>query len=168
VSEDELHDEDAIDARKKCWSTGQAKMPTMNPTHSFWRLALAVAVAFVLPQAPVIAQNVPHWNVTLPADPGTATQTVSLTSGTVTVDRKFSEGSFQVAVPLKSVVSITQPYVYKKNWLIDLHLSKKITATNKMNVGMVQTRDTDEVSILFLSKSDAADARTYLLNLIQR
>ncbi len=140
----------------------------MNLARFSRRLLFAVAVAFVLMRVPAIAQNVPHWNVTLPADPGTATQTVSLASGTVTIDRKFSEGSFRFAAPLKSVVSITQPYVYKKNWLIDLHLSKKITATNTMNAGMVQTRDTDEVSILFLSKSDAAGARAYLLNLIQR
>jgi hypothetical protein len=128
-----------------------------------WRRLLTFAGIFVTLSVPAFAQSVPNWNVTLPADPGTATQAVRLASGVLTVDRKFSTGSFHFAVPLKSVTSITEPYLYKKNWLIDLHLTKKISAVNTMNAGMVQTLDTDEPSLLFLNKADAAAGRAYLL-----
>jgi len=131
---------------------------------SFRRLPLVFAAAFALGPLCALAQSAPNWNVTLPGQPGTAVQTVSLAAGTLTVERKFEQGSFHFAVPLKTVSSITEPFLYQKNWLIDLHLSKNVTAVNKMNVGMVQTRTTDDVSVMFLSKPDAAGGRAYLLS----
>jgi hypothetical protein len=130
------------------------------------RRLYAFAGLLVSLSVPAFAQSPPNWNVTLPADPGSSTQKVSVNSGVLTVDRKFSEGSFHFAAPLKSIASITEPYLYKKNWLIDLHLNKKISVINSMNVGMVQTRDTDEVSLLFLNKADASTGRAYLLSLL--
>jgi hypothetical protein len=138
-------------------------MSISSISHILRRSLFAFALVLVTLALPAFAQSVPNWNVTLPADPGTATQAVSLASGILTVNRKFSTGSFHFAVPLKSVRSITEPYLYKKNWLIDLHLTKKISAVNTMNAGMVQTMDTDEPSLLFLNKADAAAGRAYLL-----
>jgi hypothetical protein len=69
----------------------------------------------------------------------------------------------QVSVPLKQITTISQPYLYQKNWLIDLKLSKKATLVNKLNVGMVDRSAVAEVSLLFLNRADAAQARAYLM-----
>jgi hypothetical protein len=111
------------------------------------------------------AQAVPKWNVTLPAAPGTSTQKVTLTSTTLTIKSVFSQSNFVAVVPLKSIKSITQPYLYtNKNWLIDLKLSPKVTTVNNVTVvNSVQTEQADEVSLQFLKQADAAAARAYLL-----
>jgi hypothetical protein len=120
--------------------------------------ALAIPVA-------VAAQTVPHWNVTLPADPGTSKQKVTLTRTTLTIDGVFPQNKIRTVVPLKSIVSITQPYLYKnKNWLIDLKVSPKATMVNTITVvSSSDTSQVDEVSLQFLNRSDASTARTYLL-----
>jgi hypothetical protein len=130
---------------------------------SFKSTVLAVAFA-VLPLA-AVAQSLPHWNVTLPADPGTSTQKVALTATSLTIDSVFPQNKIHSAVPLKSIASITQPYLYKnKNWLIDLKLSPKATMTNTLTVvSHTESEQVDEVSLQFLKQSDAAAARAYLL-----
>ena len=121
-------------------------------------IAAAVAVAF-----PAFAQSVPHWNVTLPASPGTSSQKVSIAYGVLSVERTFPQNTMQVLVPLKQIATISQPYAYKGNWLIDLKLSRNATIVNKLNVGMVDRTPTREVSLMFLNRADAAQARAYLL-----
>ena len=79
------------------------------------------------------------------------------------VDRVFPQNVVHVSVPLKNVVTISQPYLYKNGWLIDLKLGKKAMMVNTLNVGMVDRTPTDEVSLLFLNRVDAAQARAYLM-----
>jgi hypothetical protein len=125
---------------------------------------LAFLTVVALPVA-AVAQAVPHWNVTLPAAPGKSTQKVTLTSSTLTIDSVFSQGSVHEVVPLKSITSITKPYLYtNKNWLIDLKLSPKATQVNTLpSVNSIQTNQVDEVSLQFLNEADAAAARAYLM-----
>lgn len=126
------------------------------------RLLVVAAAVFAI-ELPAAAQSLPHWNVTLPANPGTSTQKVSVAGGVLSTDRVFPQNTVHVGVPLKDITSITQPYVYQKNWAIDLKLSKKTTMVNKLNLGMIDRTPTDEVSLFFLTRADAAAARSYLL-----
>jgi hypothetical protein len=134
-------------------------MRTFGTSRSFF----AVAVAVVAMMLPAYAAGLPHWNVTLPANPGTSTQRVSITAGVLSTDRVFPQNTVHIAFPLKDVTSITQPYLYQKNWLIDLKLRKKTMMVSKLNVGMVDRTPSDEVSLFFLNRADAAAARAYLL-----
>jgi hypothetical protein len=134
-------------------------MRTFGTSRSFFAVAIAV-VAMLLP---AYAATVPHWNVTLPANPGTSTQRVSIAAGVLSTDRVFPQNTVHIAFPLKDVVSITQPYLYQKNWLIDLKLRKKTMMVSKLNLGMVDRTPSDEVSLFFLNRADAAAARAYLL-----
>jgi hypothetical protein len=129
---------------------------------AFCRLAAIVAAALAV-ASPVSAQSLPHWNVTLPANPGTSTQKVTVAAGVLSVDRVFPQNTVHVSLPLKDVASITQPYRYQNNWLIDLKLRKKAVMVNTLNVGMIDRTPTDTVSLLFLNRSDAAQARAFLL-----
>jgi hypothetical protein len=134
-------------------------MRTLATSRSFFTVAIGVA-AIILP---AYAARLPHWNVTLPANPGTSTQRVSIAAGVLSTDRVFPQNTVHIAFPLKNISSVTQPYIYKKNWLIDLKLSKKTMMVSKLNVGMVDRTPTDEVSLFFLNRADAANARSYLL-----
>jgi biopolymer transport protein ExbD len=129
--------------------------------------SLFCALALFIAAMPLAAdaQTVPNWNVTLPAAPGTSTQKVTLTSSSLTINSVFSQSKFREVVPLKSIKSITQPYLYtNKNWLIDLKVSPKVTTVNTITVvNSVQTDQVDEVSLQFLKRADAAAARAYLL-----
>jgi hypothetical protein len=127
-------------------------------------LLLALLAAVALPVA-AAAQTVPHWNVTLPASPGTSTQKVTLTATTLTIDGVFPQNKIHTVVPLKSILSITKPYLYtNKNWLIDLKLSPKATQVNTLTVvSHTDTNQIDEASLQFLKEADAAAARTYLM-----
>jgi hypothetical protein len=134
-------------------------MRTFGTSRSFFAVAIAV-VAMLLP---AYAATVPHWNVTLPANPGTSTQRVSIAAGVLSTDRVFPQNTVHIAFPLKDVVSVTQPYLYQKNWLIDLKLRKKTMMVSKLNLGLVDRTASDEVSLFFLNRADAAAARAYLL-----
>lgn len=127
-------------------------------------LFLALLTAVAVPVA-AVAQAVPHWNVTLPAAPGKSTQKVTLTSSTLTIDSVFSQNSIHTVVPLKSITSITKPYLYtNKNWLIDLKLNPKATEVDTLpSVNSIQRNQVDEVSLQFLNEADAAAARAYLM-----
>ena len=112
---------------------------------------------------PAHAQSLPNWNVKLPANPGTSSQTVVLASGVLSVKRVFAQNTVQVSVPLNQIATVSQPYLYKTNWLIDLKLSKKATQVNALNLGLVDRSPVAEVSLLFLNRADAAQARAYLM-----
>jgi hypothetical protein len=131
------------------------------------RTSLVCAFALFAGALPMVAgaQAVPHWNVTLPAAPGTSTQRVTLTSTTLTIDSVFPQNNIRSVVPLKSITSITQPYLYtNKNWLIDLKVSPKVAMVNTLTVvSHTETNQVDEVSLQFLKRADAAAARAYLL-----
>jgi hypothetical protein len=124
---------------------------------------LAIAVAAGAMALPAHAQSLPNWNVKLPANPGASSQTVTIRSGALSVVRVFPQNTMQISIPLKQITTISQPYLYKSDWLIDLKLSKKATMVNKLNVGMVDRSPTGEVSLLFLNRADAAQARAYLI-----
>jgi hypothetical protein len=124
---------------------------------------LAAAIALLAVARPAGAQTAPHWNVQLPAHPGTGSQKVTIASGVLTVWRTFPQNTMQISVPLKDVTSISQPYLYQNDWLIDLKLSTKVTMVNKLNVGMVDRTQISEASLMFLDQADAVQARTYLL-----
>jgi ribonuclease PH len=130
--------------------------------HSSVRL-LAIGVMAAAMTLPAHAQSVPNWNVKLPANPGTSSQTVALASGVLSVERVFPQNTTQFSVPLNQIAAISQPYLYKTNWLIDLKLSKKTTMVNTLNVGMVDRSPVAEVSLLFMNRADAAQARAYLM-----
>ena len=82
------------------------------------RIGLA---CLLLVAAPLTArsQGLPHWNVTLPASPGTSTQKVALTSRTLTIESVFPQNNVRTVVPLKSIVSISKPYLYTEQELAD-------------------------------------------------
>ena len=129
---------------------------------SGYRLALTLALALAAP-VPAIAQSVPHWNVKLPARPGTTAQKVTLAAGVLTIERVFPQNTMDVTVPMTQIASITQPYQYQTNWLIDLKLTKNAMMVNKLITGLVDRSPVGEVSLLFLNRADAAQARAYLL-----
>ena len=131
------------------------------PRRSLRLLAIAIAAAAIA--LPALAQSLPNWNVKLPGNPGTGSQKVVLASGALSVERVFPQNTMQFSVPLKQIATISQPYLYKTNWLIDLKLSKKTTLVNTLNVGMVDRTPVAEVSLLFLNRADAAQARAYLM-----
>jgi hypothetical protein len=114
---------------------------------------LAIAIVLVTASA-ALPQSVPHWNVKLPAKPGVSSQKVTLAAGVLTIERVF---------PLTQIASISQPYQYQTNWLIDLKLTKNATMVNKLITGLVDRSPVGEVSLLFLNRTDAAQARAYLL-----
>ena len=124
---------------------------------------LVVAAAVVAVTLPAYAQTLPNWNVTLPANPGSSSQKVSINHGILSVERTFPQNTLLVLVPLKQIATISQPYLYQKTWLIDLELSKHATMVNKLNLGMVDRSSVGEVSLLFLNRADAAQAREYLM-----
>ena len=128
-------------------------------------LRLAFMAALLAMPAAALAQAVPHWNAKLPASPGTSTQKDTLTASTLTIDSVFAQNEIHEVVPLKSITSISKPYVYtNKNWLIDLNLSPKATQINTLTVvNSVDTNKVDEVSLQFTNEADAAAARAYLM-----
>jgi hypothetical protein len=129
--------------------------------------ALFCALVLFAAAPPVVAgaQAVPNWNVTLPAAPGTSKQKVTLTSSLLTIDSVFPQNKIRSVVPLKSITSITQPYLYtNKNWLIDMKVSPKVAMVNTLTVvSHTETDQVDEVSLQFLKQADAAAARAYIL-----
>jgi hypothetical protein len=136
----------------------------MKRRHRAVFLATIAAIVLV-PAMAVFAQTQPNWNITLPADPGTGSQKVRLESGVLNVSRTFPQNTVRFSVPMKQIATITSPYQYKKNWLIDLHLSKKTTIVNSLDVvHTVDRTPADEVSLMFLSQADAAQAREFLLS----
>jgi hypothetical protein len=126
------------------------------------RLLLAIAIVLVTASA-ALPQSVPHWNVKLPAKPGVSSQKVTLAAGVLTIERVFPQNTMDVTVPLTQIASISQPYQYQTNWLIDLKLTKNATMVNKLITGLVDRSPVGEVSLLFLNRTDAAQARAYLL-----
>ena len=137
----------------------------MKTRFCYAALLLAITGIALAPFPAALAQSQPNWNITLPADPGTGTQKVSLESGILNVSRTFPQNTMRVSVPVKQITTISSPYLYKKNWLIDLHLSEKVTMTNALKVvNTVDKTQTDELSLLFLSQADATQARTFLLS----
>jgi hypothetical protein len=137
----------------------------MLTSRRFLALAFAVAIALLGTVVPALAQSVPHWNVTVPANPGTGAQKVKLVAGRLTLDVAYSQGTFHFSLPLKTVASITPPYLYtNKAWLIDLKLRQKtVTVTTVPMINKVDKTPADEVSIQFLTRADAAAGRAYLL-----
>ncbi len=98
-------------------------------------LALAFAIALLGTTLPAFAQAVPNWNVTIPANPGTGKQKVTLVAGRLTVNVQYAQNLWHFSLPLKTVASITKPYLYtNKAWLIDLKLSKKTVTVNTIAV----------------------------------
>lgn len=124
--------------------------------------ALAVALAVA---APASAQAVPHWNAKLPAQPGTATQTVVLAGGVLKIRRAFPQNTMTVTVPVAQIAAVSQPYQYQSNWLIDLKLRRSVTLVNTLETGLVDRSQVTSVSLLFLDRADAAGARAYLLQI---
>ncbi|HEX3466741.1 MAG TPA: hypothetical protein VHT05_01420 [Candidatus Elarobacter sp.] len=122
--------------------------------------ALAVALTAATPAG---AQPLPNWNVKLPAHPGSATQTVALAGGVLTLRRTFPQNTMTVSVPLTRISAVSQPYEYQSNWLIDLRLGKNVTLVNKLTTGLVDRTPVPTVSLMFPNANDAAGARTYLL-----
>jgi hypothetical protein len=145
-------------------SQGAGSRPTEATGMKMIRASLVLLLAVVVIPIAAAAQAVPHWNVTLPADPGTSTQKVKLTATKLTIDSVFPQNKIHWVVPLKSIVSITKPYLYKnKNWLIDLNVKPKATMVNTLTVvSHTESNQVDQVSLQFLKEADAAAARTYL------
>jgi hypothetical protein len=128
-------------------------------------LAFAIAIALLGTVLPALAQGVPNWNVTIPASPGTGVQKVTLVAGRLTVNVAYSQNTFHFSLPLKTVGSITPPYLYtNKAWLIDLKLRQKTITVNTITpINKIDKTPADEVSIQFLTQGDAAAGRAYLL-----
>jgi hypothetical protein len=128
-------------------------------------LAFAFAIAVFGAVLPAVAQSVPNWNVTLPANPDRGVQKVTLVAGRLTATVTYSQNTFHFSLPLKTVASITPPYLYtSKAWLIDLKLRQKtITVNNITPINKVDKTPVDEVSLQFLTRADAAAGRAYLL-----
>lgn len=126
------------------------------------RLVLTFGIVLLTASA-ALSQSVPNWNVKLPARPGASSQKVTLASGVLTIERVFPQNTMDVTVPTKQIASISQPYQYQTNWLIDLKLTKSATMINKLTTGLVDRSPVGEVSLLFLNRADAAQARAYLL-----
>ena len=128
-------------------------------------LAFALAIALLGTALPAFGQSIPHWNVTLPANPDRGVQKVTLVAGKLTVNVAYSQNTFHFSLPLKTVASITPPYLYDgKAWLIDLKLRQKTVTVNSITpINKVDKTPEDEVSIQFLTRADAAAGRAYLL-----
>jgi hypothetical protein len=120
-------------------------------------LALGMFIA-----TPAFAQSTPNWNVTLPLNQGHAIQRVQLSQKTLTIDRTFPQNKAHFAVPLAYISHISSPYPHGATWSIDLKLSKAIKMRSTLDIGPTDVMSTDEVSLTFLSKDDAAAARIYL------
>jgi hypothetical protein len=137
----------------------------MLTSRRFVPVALAFAMALLGTVLPAFGQSVPNWNVTLPANPDRGVQKVTLVAGRLTATVTYSENTFHFSLPLKTVASITPPYLYtSKAWLIDLKLRVKTVTVNAITpINKVDKTPTDQVSIQFLTQADAAAGRAYLL-----
>ncbi len=81
----------------------------------------------------------------------------------LTIERVFAQNTIDVTVPVTQIASISQPYQYQTNWLLDLKLTKRVTLVNKLITGLIDRTPVAEVSLLFLNRADAARARAYLV-----
>jgi hypothetical protein len=137
----------------------------MQASRRLLPLAFAFAIAVLGTVLPAFAQSVPNWNVTLPANPDKGVQKVTLVAGRLTATVTYSQNTFHFSLPLKTVASITPPYLYSnKAWLIDLKLRQKtITVNNITPINKIDKTPADEVSLQFLTQADAAAGRAYLL-----
>ncbi len=123
------------------------------------------AVLFAMLPLAAVAQAAPNWNVTLPADPGTSKQTVTLSPTALTLTAVFPQNKIKDTVALASIVSVGKPELYKKTWQLDLKLKPKSgTDVNVLSeINRTDTNKIDDLYISFLTEADAAAGRTFLL-----
>jgi hypothetical protein len=131
---------------------------------NIWRArAAGICLAFVAASA-ASAAALPNWNVSLASGQGRIVQRVALSGGTLTLDRAFPDHKAHFIVALKSIAKISNPMSDGGTWDIDLQLSAKAPFSATLGNGHVETMQTDRVSVGFLTKSDAAAGRTFLLS----
>jgi hypothetical protein len=124
---------------------------------------LPAIIACALALSPALAAAVPNWNVTYPVKGGHGVQKVALSATALTIDTTYPQNTAHVAIPLALIKHITEPYANNGAWAIDLQLTKQVASKIVLNVGMTDAVKSDVEAIGFLTKSDAAAGRVYLL-----
>jgi hypothetical protein len=124
---------------------------------------LAAVAGLALALSPALAAGAPNWNVTYPVKGGHGVQKVAVSSTALTIDTTYPQNTAHVVVPLALIKHVTEPYANNGAWAIDLHLTKRVASKIVLNVGLTDSVNSDVEAISFLTKTEAAAGKAYLL-----